>query len=45
MIPIHSEGRVVGVLDIDSPIFNRFTPEDEKGLLTLVKILENNCNF
>ena len=45
VIPIHSEGRVVGVLDIDSPIFNRFTPEDEKGLLTLVKILENNCNF
>ena len=45
VIPIHSKGRVVGVLDIDSPIFNRFTPEDEKGLLALVKILENNCNF
>lgn len=45
VIPIHSDGRVVGVLDIDSPIFNRFTLEDEKGLLSLVKILENNCNF
>lgn len=45
VIPIHSGGRVVGVLDIDSPIFNRFTLEDEKGLLALVKILENNCNF
>ena len=45
VIPIHSDGRVVGVLDIDSPIYNRFTPEDEKGLLSLVKILENNCNF
>ena len=45
VIPIHSDGRVVGVLDIDSPVFNRFTPEDEKGLLSLVKILENNCNF
>lgn len=45
VIPIHSGGRVVGVLDIDSPIFNRFTLEDEKGLLSLVTILENNCNF
>ena len=45
VIPVHSGGRVVGVLDIDSPIFNRFTLEDEKGLLALVKILENNCNF
>ena len=45
VIPIHSGGRVVGVLDIDSPIFNRFTAEDETGLLSLVHILEANCDF
>ncbi len=45
VIPIHSDGRIVGVLDIDSPIFNRFSEEDEQGLLTLVQILENNCKF
>ncbi len=45
VIPIHSGGRIVGVLDIDSPIFNRFSEEDEQGLLSLVQILENNCKF
>ncbi len=45
VIPIHEGGRVVGVLDIDSPVFNRFSEEDEQGLLALVQILENNCKF
>ena len=45
VIPIHSGGRVVGVLDIDSPVFSRFSAEDETGLLSLVHILEANCNF
>jgi GAF domain-containing protein len=45
VIPIHSGGRVVGVLDIDSPVFSRFSPEDAQGLLALVQILEKNCDF
>ena len=45
VIPIHSNGHVVGVLDIDSPVFSRFSPEDEQGLLALVQILETNCDF
>ena len=45
VIPIHSDGRVVGVLDIDSPVFSRFSPEDAQGLLSLVQILEKNCDF
>ena len=40
VIPIHKAGKVIGVLDIDSPLLARFDEEDEKGLLELVKILE-----
>lgn len=43
VIPIHSDGRIVGVLDIDSPLIGRFDEEDERGLLELVKVLEKNC--
>ena len=45
VIPIHSEGRVVGVLDIDSPDLSRFTEEDEKGLNAIVKIIEEYSDF
>lgn len=40
VVPIHNNGKVVGVLDIDSPLFDRFSEEDEKGLVSLVKKLE-----
>lgn len=41
VLPIHnSEGEVVGVLDIDSPILERFDEEDKQGLLELVTVLE-----
>ena len=40
VLPIHKDGKVVGVLDIDSPLFDRFSAADEAGLLKLVKILE-----
>ena len=40
VIPMHRNGEVFGVLDIDSPIFDRFTEEDKKGLESFVKILE-----
>ena len=32
VVPLHCGGAVVGVLDIDSPILDRFTEEDRKGL-------------
>ena len=38
--PIHKDGAVYGVLDIDSPLLNRFTEADQAGLETLVQILE-----
>ena len=41
VIPLHVNGKTVGVLDIDSPIVERFTQEDLDGLLTIVPILES----
>lgn len=40
VLPLHQEGRVVGVLDIDSPLIGRFTEADQEGLAGVVKILE-----
>ena len=40
VVPIRAEGRGVGVLDIDSPLVDRFTEEDRTGLEEFVRILE-----
>ena len=40
VIPIHREGKVAGVLDMDSPVKNRFAREDREGLEAFVRILE-----
>lgn len=45
VIPLHREGKVVGVLDIDSPILNRFSEEDEQGLVAFAQALEAACDF
>ena len=45
VIPIHKNGEVVGVLDIDSPEFSRFTNEDKLGLEEFVKALESVVSF
>ena len=42
VLPIHKNGRIVGVLDIDSPVIARFDEEDREGLLRFVQILEEN---
>ena len=41
VLPIHKDGQIWGVLDIDSPNLARFTVEDQAGLEAVVKILEN----
>ena len=41
VLPIRAEGRVVGVLDIDSPVIGRFEECDREGLERIVGILEN----
>lgn len=40
VVPIHKAGRVVGVLDIDSPLTGRFTETDRVGLEEFARILE-----
>ena len=40
VVPIHKDGKIFGVLDIDSPDLGRFTEEDKEGLEYLVKIIE-----
>ena len=41
VLPIHVNGEIWGVLDIDSPYVGRFTEEDREGLEKVVAILEN----
>ncbi len=41
VLPLHNtNGDVVGVLDIDSPLLGRFDEEDKEGLLSVVQALE-----
>lgn len=40
VIPLHQNGRVVGVLDIDAPVLCRFTEEDRAGLEAFAQALE-----
>ncbi|MGI2258416.1 GAF domain-containing protein [Shewanella sp. GXUN23E] len=40
VIPVHHAGEVIAVLDIDSPLHNRFSADDQQGLEILVKTLE-----
>lgn len=44
VLPLWQNGKLIGVLDIDSPIPDRFTQEDEDGLLALVTLLETSWN-
>ena len=40
VIPLHKNGAVWGVLDIDSPSFARFSEEDQAGLEEFARIIE-----
>ena len=39
VVPIRADGKIVGVLDLDSPHLGRFTEEDQAGLEEFVRIL------
>lgn len=45
VIPMHVNGQIVGVLDIDSPLIGRFTEEDKNGLTAIVEMIENMSWF
>ncbi|MCD8023032.1 MAG: GAF domain-containing protein, partial [Lachnospiraceae bacterium] len=40
VIPLHADGKIVGVLDIDSPMMGRFTEEDRHRLLLCEEAIE-----
>ena len=40
VIPLHADGKVAGVLDLDSPVMDRFSQQDREGLEALVKCVE-----
>ena len=40
VVPIQVNGKIWGVLDIDSPVIGRFSEEDKTGLEEFVKVLE-----
>ncbi|MBR6084886.1 MAG: GAF domain-containing protein [Spirochaetales bacterium] len=42
VIPMHRNGELFGVLDIDSPLLNRFSKDDQAGLEEFVAILEKS---
>lgn len=41
VIPLFVEGKLFGVLDIDSPVPERFTDEDRRGLEAFAAVLQN----
>lgn len=42
VVPIRIEGKIVGVLDIDSPFTDRFDEADQRGLEDFVRVLESS---
>lgn len=40
VVPLRKNGTVIGVLDIDSPLFDRFSDEDRAGLEAFAAIIE-----
>ena len=45
VIPMRRDGRVIGVLDIDSPALGRFSERDRQGLEEVVRALEETLTF
>ena len=45
VIPLFHNGALVAVLDIDSPVYGRFTTEDQAGLEQCAAALEKACDW
>ena len=43
VIPLHSNGKVTGVLDIDSPVPNRFNEQDAHALEKITQLISESC--
>jgi GAF domain-containing protein len=42
VLPIHQNGHIIAVLDIDSPDIARFDLDDKSGLIKIVELLQAN---
>ena len=42
VVPLHRFGEVVAVLDIDSPVLNRFSEDDRAGLEAFTAVIEKH---
>ena len=45
VIPLHRDGKVVALLDIDSPLTGRFEKKDRDDLVAFAKVLEDLINW
>ena len=45
VVPLHANGQVIGVLDIDSPIMGRFTQDDAAGFELIARTIEEVAQF
>ena len=45
VLPLVVHGEVIGVLDIDSPLFNRFDQQDADGLSQFAGVLTSQLNW
>ena len=45
VIPMLKDGVLLGVLDIDSPVKNRFDSDDQKGLEKVCQMLVQGCDW
>ena len=44
VIPLRKDGKVIGVMDLDSPLVNRFTAADQAELEAFARLLEQEMN-
>ena len=45
VIPLHQDGKPIAVLDLDSPLYNRFSGTDEAGLKKVAGIIEQGIEW
>ncbi len=45
VVPIHCDGKVVAVLDIDSPGVSRFSADDKTGLEEFARVIEKTVTW
>ncbi len=45
VVPLRCGGRVIGVLDLDSPALDRFSEEDQAGLEAFARVIEERADW